>query len=91
MKGQTKKHSFTEAIANVVVGFFVSIVGQLLIFPLVGIPANWHQNLQIAGLFTILSILRTYLLRRYFNKLMVFMHLKENKDGIEQHHPLQRG
>lgn len=78
MRGQTKKHSFAEAIANVLVGFFVSILGQVIIFPLVGIPANWHQNLQIAGLFTLLSILRTYLLRRYFNKLMVFMHAKES-------------
>jgi len=65
--GQKKLHSFSEACVNTFVGFGISLVAQLFVFPLLGIYITYTQNLQIALIFTALSILRNYILRRIFN------------------------
>lgn len=78
MRGQHKKHSFLESVVNVAIGLTVSVLGQLVIFPLIGIKeVSLGQNLLVAGLFTVLSITRTYLVRRYFNRLMIELHLRD--------------
>jgi hypothetical protein len=65
---QSKKQSFTEAIINTAVGFGISWASTFLIFPLVGIASSPGKNLLITFYFTIISIARSYVLRRYFNK-----------------------
>jgi hypothetical protein len=65
---QTKKQSLIEAFINVAIGFCVSWASTFLIFPLVGIASSPGKNLQITLYFTIISILRSYILRRFFNK-----------------------
>jgi len=65
---QPKLHSLVESFANIAVGFVVSLLGQLFIFPAVGIQANLTQNLGVAVLFTILSAARHYTLRRIFTR-----------------------
>lgn len=65
---QPKLHSLFESFANITVGLLVSLLGQLLIFPAVGIHASLNQNLGVAGLFTILSAARHYALRRLFTR-----------------------
>lgn len=67
MKGQSRKHSLYESFANISVGLVVSLMGQLIIFPIVGIHASLSQNLGVAALFTILSVARHYTIRRWFN------------------------
>lgn len=79
-KGQTHKHSAAESVANVAIGLLVSILGQLIIFPLLGINVPFTTNLQVAFWFTVLSLTRTYLLRRYFNRMMIAMHLREKAE-----------
>jgi len=69
--GQTKKDSLVESLTNVLVGFGVALVSQLLIFPLYGIHVALSTNLQIVGWFTAISILRGYALRRWFNRKML--------------------
>lgn len=64
---QPKHHSFIESIVNVAVGLGINITAQHLVFPLFGIYISWGQNLQIAGIFTVISIIRSYCLRRGFN------------------------
>lgn len=64
---QPKHHSFIESIVNVAVGLGINIIAQHLVFPLFGIYISWGQNLQIAGIFTVISIIRSYCLRRGFN------------------------
>ena len=66
---QTKKQSLFEAIANVVVGYFVALLGQIVVFPLVGLSVNIEKNLVIGLCFTGISIVRSFLLRRFFNWL----------------------
>ena len=64
---QTKKQSLFESIVNVLIGVLVAVVTQIVIFPWFGIQTNMSQNLLIAAIFTLVSICRSYLLRRFFN------------------------
>jgi len=65
---QSKKDSLKESITNVIIGYMVALVSQILIFPIVGVDASIDQNLMIGVYFTIISLMRSYLVRRYFNK-----------------------
>jgi hypothetical protein len=65
---QTKKESFIESASNTAVGFLVSYASTFLIFPLMGFNSSGTQNLIITIYFTLVSILRGYVIRRYFNK-----------------------
>lgn len=67
MKGQNKIHSFFEAVANVVIGYGVALLSQILIFPIFEIKVSLNQNISIGLIFTGISLLRSYLLRRFFN------------------------
>jgi len=64
---QTKIGSFIESIVSIVLGFLISLLVWLLIIkPLYGIEVSIMSNLEITGIFTIFSILRSYVVRRYF-------------------------
>jgi len=66
---QSKKQSLIEAIINVGSGFLLSIATwKLIITPIFGIEANNGQVAIISGIFTVLSIIRSYFWRRIFNK-----------------------
>ena len=64
---QKKSHSFMEAIVNVLVGLCINLTAQVLIFPLFGIHIPLSSSLEIAGIFTVISIIRSFVLRRVFN------------------------
>lgn len=66
---QSKKHSVYESITNVVVGLLVSIVAQMILYPLMGIPVSFNQNLVITAVFFVLSFARGYIIRRMFNNI----------------------
>jgi len=65
---QSKKNSLIESITNVVVGYCVALLSQIVIFPVFGIHATIKDNLMIGMFFTVVSIARSYVLRRIFNK-----------------------
>ncbi|MFH0267196.1 DUF7220 family protein [Vibrio rumoiensis] len=65
---QTKKQSIFESMMNVVIGYLVALLSQLVIFPLFGLDVPFSDNLLIGLWFTIISIVRSYALRRYFNR-----------------------
>ncbi len=70
---QTKTGSMIEACANVAVGYLVAVTSQILVFPLVGIiGVEFHTNLLIGAIFTVISLMRSYILRRWFNSLKFF-------------------
>lgn len=66
---QSKKHSALESIANVVIGLIISIVTQMILYPILGIPVSFSQNLIITGVFFVISFVRGYLIRRFFNRI----------------------
>ena len=65
--GQPKHHSWAEAICNTVVGYALALVGQLFIYPALNIHVTLGQNMFIGAVFTLLSLVRSYTLRRVFN------------------------
>jgi len=76
-KGQSKWHSFIEAWVNIFIGFSVNYVANLLIFPLFGFHISLAANFLMGLIYTAISLIRSYLIRRYFNRLMIKIHLKE--------------
>ena len=66
---QTKKYSFIESITNVLVGYLLAVVSQIIMFPFFNIHIRMRDNFIIGIWFTIISILRSYTLRRIFNKI----------------------
>lgn len=65
---QTKKNSFIEACVNTAVGFLITLVISFFVYPLCGIQASIGSMSGVTACFTIVSILRQYIIRRYFNK-----------------------
>lgn len=66
---QSKKHSFLEVTASTLTGYVIAIGTQYIVFPIYGIPVNFNSHLQIAAIFTIISIGRSYIFRRAANWL----------------------
>jgi hypothetical protein len=66
---QSRFHSALESVANVTVGYGVALLSQLAVFPLFGIHVPFSANLAIGAWFTVISLVRSYVLRRWFNGL----------------------
>lgn len=66
---QSKKMSFYESLTNVSVGYVFAVASQLIIFPLFGIYLPLSDNLIMGLYFTVLSMVRSYALRRVFNRV----------------------
>lgn len=66
---QTRLQSLIESILNVLIGYGVAICGQLIVFPIMGMTVRFSDNLKIGGIFTVISICRSYTVRRFFNWL----------------------
>lgn len=67
---QTKLGSITEAWANIAVGFSINFVANMIILPLFGFHSLTLRNNFIIGLlYTVISLVRSYVLRRWFNGL----------------------
>lgn len=63
--------SFVESLINIVVGFGLSCAAQAIFLPMLGVPIPWHVNLIFAVIMTVISIARSYGLRRLFEALHI--------------------
>lgn len=68
---QSRLMSLVESVANVIVGYGVAVVTQILIFPIFGLHTTLAQNLKMGAIFTIVSIARSFALRRVFEAIRV--------------------
>ena len=68
---QSRLMSLLESLANVLVGYGVAVATQMLVFPLFGLAVTFTENLLIGLIFTVVSIVRSYALRRGFEALRV--------------------
>lgn len=67
---QTRWGSFAEAWANIAVGFTINYIANLIILPLFGFHGlTAGKNFIIGVLYTGISLIRQFVLRRYFNGL----------------------
>ncbi|HZJ93134.1 MAG TPA: hypothetical protein VFD09_08660 [Thiopseudomonas sp.] len=64
---QTRIESLLESIVNIVIGYVVALISQLAVFPMVGIEVPITTNLVIGFWFTLISLVRSYVIRRWFN------------------------
>ena len=68
---QSRAMSLVEAIANVAIGYGVAVATQMLVFPVYGIQATLAQNLKMGLAFTVVSIVRSFAIRRLFEAVRV--------------------
>lgn len=73
-RGQSRRASLVEAILNTMIGFWISVLANILLLPLWGFSPSLTQSIEIGIAFTFVSILRSYILRRAFN----FYHIRSN-------------
>lgn len=67
---QTHKGSAVEALANIAVGFGINFAANWFLLPLFGFSSlTLTANLEIGMLYTLISLARSYVLRRWFNGL----------------------
>lgn len=63
---QSRRMSLIEAVTNVAVGYVLAVVTQVMVFPWFGLHPNLGENLALGGIFTAISLIRGYALRRLF-------------------------
>jgi hypothetical protein len=71
---QSRAMSMVESVANVAVGYGVAVATQMLVFPLFGLVATLGENMAMGAIFTVVSIVRSYWLRRLFERIKVASH-----------------
>lgn len=69
---QSKIGSLVESLINILIGFGIALGSQILIFPLYGVRIPLHDNVMITLWFTLISIARSYTLRRLFNRITIW-------------------
>jgi hypothetical protein len=90
---QSRLMSIAEAIANVIVGYGIAVLTQLVVFPWFGLPARIGDALAIGGIFTIVSITRGFALRRLFEAIRVrsdYDPRPRSRSGLAHRPPLSR-
>lgn len=65
---QSRLESLVEAFVSTFIAYGVSVVAQIYIMPLYGAKLTVSQNIQIVGIFTVISFVRTYWVRRMFER-----------------------
>lgn len=64
---QSKLESWMEVASNIVIGFTINYWANMVILPMYGMTLTYATNFQIGLLYTVIAIIRSYALRRWFN------------------------
>lgn len=65
---QSKSHSLLEAVVNTLVGLVIAMLATAAICWFHDIPMLWENNFKITAWMTALSVARSYVIRRFFNR-----------------------
>ena len=65
---QSRRASLLEALANIAIGYGVSVLANIFLLPLWGFSVSPRAGAEIGLLFTFISLIRAYFLRRFFNR-----------------------
>ncbi len=68
---QSKRMSMVESLTNVAVGYGIAVATQIMVFPVFGMEVSLADNLAIGSVFTIVSIIRSFTLRRLFEEIRI--------------------
>ncbi|MCQ0972064.1 hypothetical protein MLD63_16720 [Paracoccus sp. TK19116] len=66
---QSRAMSLIEAVTNVTVGFGLALTVQAVLFRATGIQASVREQVGLCVAFTVMSLARSYVLRRLFTRL----------------------
>ena len=64
---QTKRQSLIETLTSVFVGWLIGVILNLTILPLFNYNITVVDSLWVSLIFTVISVVRGYLIRRFFN------------------------
>jgi O-antigen/teichoic acid export membrane protein len=64
---QSRLGSLIEAVFNTALGLAISVIANALVFPLFGFHPSLGENVAISLIYTVISIARQYVVRRWFN------------------------
>lgn len=79
---QPRLGSLIEAAINTAIGFIVALASQIVVFPMVGIHVPISTNLEVGAWFTLISVARSYIIRRWFNARLHRLSMR-----LATHHP----
>lgn len=68
---QSRLMSAVESGVNVAVGFGIAVATQAVVFPIFGLHASTSDHWAIGAVFTVVSVIRSYCLRRVFEAIRV--------------------
>ncbi len=68
---QSKRMSLLESLINVAVGYGIAVTTQIMVFPVFGLEVSLVDNLVIGSVFTVVSSIRSFTLRRLFEEIRV--------------------
>ncbi len=66
---QSRTMSLVESLTNVAIGYGIAVITQILVFPLFGLSTTLAENMAMGAIFTVVSIARSFTLRRFFEAL----------------------
>ncbi len=66
---QSRRMSAVEAVVSTAIGYIVAVATQMVVFPIFGLAVGVWENLGIGLAFTVVSVVRSYLVRRLFERL----------------------
>ena len=64
---QSRRGSFLEALVNIALGYSIAVAVNMVVLPLFGFFPSLGQHAQIGAVFSVISLVRSYCLRRLFN------------------------
>ena len=67
--GQSRRMSAVEAVVSTAIGYIVAVATQMVVFPIFELRVGVIENLGIGLAFTAVSVVRSYLVRRLFERL----------------------
>jgi len=70
---QLRRHSALETLTSTFIGFWISYWLNYFLLPAFGHSVTHSENFWITIIFTIASLIRSYLLRRFFNRINTFL------------------
>jgi hypothetical protein len=66
---QSRAMSLLESAANVAIGYGLAVCTQMIVFPWFDLPVRLQDNLAMGAIFTVVSLVRSFTLRRAFEAI----------------------
>lgn len=65
--GQSMRESMLETWTNIAIGFGINYAANMVVLPLAGLPVSATGAFQIGVIFTAISVVRSFGIRRFYN------------------------